>query len=148
VLSALVSFFFAAALGFPFTGGQWHDRPAPINTDCHGNLPVAIESAITYLPLSHYSSMRDQYYFILDWEAVMDEQSSAVAVTDYKVMKALRRHYSFHNVLDSKAFLQENQRFIVSNHPGRMWFETKIKGNPKYSWQKLRNGLILVEKAE
>jgi hypothetical protein len=147
VLAILVSCFIFLPVSYPFIRGQWREnRPASIEAMGYAKLPIVIESALTYLPLFHYSEQRESYYFILDWEAALDERGSPVAVADFKVMNAMKRHYVFPNAVEHHGFLKQHNRFLVYDEKDRVWFESRIKTNSKYNWTDLGNDLVLVER--
>lgn len=111
-----------------------HQELPGLNDDKYGysELPIAVQSPHVYLPRFYYSPKHNRYFFILDWQAALDQKSSLNSTVDYKIMNALKRNYPEQNVVQSQHFLEKNHRFLVLDEDGRTWFEIRIKNDPKY----------------
>lgn len=95
----------------------------PGTTDATGGydeLPVVIQMAGPFLERIHYAPNPERYYYILDWEAAVDEHSGLFTPQEYKHMEAIKRNYPHlfqNNVLTTEEFLKRFDRFIVLDHP-------------------------------
>jgi hypothetical protein len=104
-----------------------------------------------FLQRFHYSSERDKYFFILDWEVAIDKRSGLFPTQEYKHLVALRRNYPtlFKNqIINSEVFLNKYNRFLVlttKDYPQKCslepklenlhcsrWLEMRIMSNPHY----------------
>jgi len=84
------------------------------------NLPIVVQlSSHTFVQNLHYSSHPDQYYFILDWEAAVNEHSGSFGPQEFKHLTALKRNYPklFKNVVTTEEFLSKYDRFLVLDSP-------------------------------
>lgn len=131
-----------------------------VKDDSYGytTLPIAVELGHDFLPRFHYSSERNRYFHILDWETALNNTSSVFATGDYTHLSALKRHYPFINSIQSEEFLHKYKRFLVLNEPekDRDWFEVRLENNAGYKvrllgkvngqWQPIE--LFLVERKE
>lgn len=103
-------------------------------------LPIITESPHDYLPRFHYSSNEQNYYLVLDWEAAIDTQSVLAATAEYKLMKAIKKFYPFHNIIESDELLEKFDNFLVLDRKGRRWSEMRIENNPDYQCFQIKNG--------
>ncbi|MEJ7828302.1 MAG: hypothetical protein WKF91_08910, partial [Segetibacter sp.] len=81
----------------------------------YSGLPVVVQSSHTFLQNLHYSPNPDKYYFMLDWQAAIDENSGTFSPQEFKHMEALKRNYPqmFKNVVSTDNFLNKYDRFLV-----------------------------------
>jgi hypothetical protein len=136
------------------------------------DLPIAVQSSHNFLQIFHYVSEKSRYFFILDWEAAVDENSGLFPPQEYKHLDALKRVYPEkfnNNIIQSDNFLQKYNRFLVldkqdyekkcssqgfvggwENVHCPQWLEMRILSNPVYQVQprikKERETLLLVER--
>jgi hypothetical protein len=103
-------------------------------------LPIITESPDDYLSCFHYSNGQQNYYLVLDWEAALDSQSVLAATAEYKLMKAIKRYYPFHNIVESDELLEKFDNFLVIDRKGRRWSEMRIENNPDYQYFKIKCG--------
>jgi hypothetical protein len=96
--------------------------------------PVAIESPIEYLPMTHYSGAPGRPFFvILDWEDALDPKATLQATVDYKVMTRWKANgYLADGIVQGDAFLCAHDRFLVVDTPQHLWFEKRVKNNPAF----------------
>jgi len=82
------------------------------------DLPIVVQSSHDFVRRLHYSPQEDRYFFILDWEAALDNASGLFTPQEYKHMDALKRNYPdlFHNVVESKFFLKTYSKFLVLDY--------------------------------
>ena len=128
------------------------------------DLPIVVQSSHDFVRRLHYSPQKERYFFILDWEAALDNASGLFTPQEYKHMDALKRNYPdlFHNVVESNFFLKTYSNFLVLDyldysqkckpqdfHCPR-WLEMRLLSNPQYKVTHLGNiygeALLLVEK--
>ena len=120
-----------------------------------------------FLRRLYYSPDRNRDFFILDWQAAIDNSSGLFPPQEYKHMEALKRNYPelFHNIVKSGDFLKEHARFLVLEHLNKRkrftlqpkweniycprWLEMKIFSNRNYKWKVIgqveRRNLLLVD---
>ncbi|MBD2028335.1 hypothetical protein [Leptolyngbya sp. FACHB-711] len=118
------------------------------------NLPVAIQFSSWFTQIFHYSSERYRHFFILDWEAAVNENSGSFTPQEYKHLDALKRVYPErfrNNIIQSDDFLQNYDRFLVIDERDYrrkcplksvdkdweyiqcpQWLEMRILANPAY----------------
>ena len=131
----------------------------------YGSLPIVTTHSHDFVKRFHYSTERERYFFVLDWEAALDVRSGLFGPQEYKTMDALKRDYSeiFGNhIVQLSDFLGQHYRFLVladmNYRPRYMaqdfhrprWLETRIQNNPAYKTSTLGmvdgRRLVLVEK--
>jgi hypothetical protein len=114
------------------------------------DLPIVVQFSHNFLKRLHYSPERNRYFFILDWQAAVDNSSGLFTTQEYKHMEALKRNYPelFKHVIKSEDFLNRYTRFLVlddldyekkctldpqwDNISCPKWLEMRIISNPKY----------------
>jgi len=123
------------------------------------DLPIVLQFSGRFMPTFHYSSNRERYFFILDWQAAVDENSGSFSPQEYKHLDAFRRIYPElfqKNIVASEDFLEKHSRFLVvsdnlntgENCPLQViglekynkwedfqcpqWLKREILSNPKY----------------
>jgi hypothetical protein len=106
------------------------------------DLPIALEAGHDFFPRFYYSDKPSRYFHILDWETAVNNVTSVFATGDYVFLNAISRHYPFIQSVQSTAFLEKYDRFLVLNEGddnlGRgKWFEARIKDNPNYQVKRL-----------
>jgi hypothetical protein len=82
----------------------------------YSNLPIVVSFGGRFVPKFHYSSERQRYFFVLDWEAALDKHSGLFPPQEYKHLDALKRIYPDRfndNIIQSENFLQKYDRFLV-----------------------------------
>jgi len=84
------------------------------------SLPIVVQlSSNTFVQNLHYSTTPDRYYFIVDWEAAVNEGSGTFGPQEFKHLTALKRNYPniFKNVVTTEEFLSKYDRFLVLDYP-------------------------------
>jgi 4-amino-4-deoxy-L-arabinose transferase-like glycosyltransferase len=122
-----------------------HARPGQAELAGHEGLFVVCESPHWYLPRHHYQPDRN-YLFVLDWEAALQRGNALNSTVDYKLMSAMKRHFPQHRIVESKRFLEANDRFLLLDEDARRWSEMRIEHNREYRTRRLRGNLFLVER--
>lgn len=122
VLSALMllTYFLTRPLLYARTVKRYAQPGITDATGGYNDLPVVIQMAGPFLERIHYAPNPERYYYILDWEAAVDEHSGLFTPQEYKHMEAIKRNYPHlfqNNVLTTEEFLQRFDRFIVLDHP-------------------------------
>jgi hypothetical protein len=129
------------------------------------DLPIVTSHSHDFVKRFHYSTERERYFFVLDWEAALDVRSGLFGPQEYKTMDALKRDYSEifgDHIVQLSDFLGQHQRFLVladMNYRPRWsapyfhrprWLETRIENNPGFKTTTLGmvdgRRLLLVEK--
>jgi hypothetical protein len=137
------------------------------------DLPVVISTSHEFMQFLHYSQDPERYYFILDWEAAVNEYSGTFSPQEFKHMEAWKRNYPhyFGNVVPSEQFLASYSRFLVLDLPDHerkcllrstgmrniwdvlqcpQWVEMRLIQNDAYDVSRLESGdgfsVLLVEK--
>ncbi|HBE17708.1 MAG TPA: hypothetical protein DDW51_08855 [Cyanobacteria bacterium UBA11367] len=125
------------------------------------NLPIVVQASHDFLQRLQYSPDRHRYFFILDWQAAVDNSSGLFTPQEYKHLEALKRHYPelFQNVTKSDTFINEYEHFLVldsvdynkkctlepnwDNISCPRWLEMRILHNPDYKVKDM--GIIKLE---
>jgi hypothetical protein len=91
-------------------------------------LPIAVESALLFLPLIHYApSDNSPYFFVVDWEAALDSHSSPSATIETKGMRVFRRQGFFaEHIVEGTTFLCEHPLFAVLDGAHYQWAERRV----------------------
>jgi hypothetical protein len=110
------------------------------------NLPIVVDTPHGYLPRFMYSPYRKNYFYLLDWEAASVAKNDLHATSDFKYMRAVKNYVPELNIVQSEAFLQTHERFIVVNTISKDWFEYRIQNNPHYMIEKLATSTYLVSR--
>lgn len=99
-------------------------------------LPVVVEDANTFLPLTFYRRERDpQYYYPLDWDAALGSESLHATV-QYKLLRNWKNAgYLVDNILTSRQIACDFSRFVVLDSPGLSWLRIRIQNNPDFQVQ-------------
>lgn len=134
-------------------------------------LPIVVQASGQFLERVHYSPERNKYFFILDWQAAVDDASGQFSPQEYKHLDAIKRNYPklFQNqILQSQDFLNKYKKFLVLDYldykkkcPLKakgpkwddihcpQWLEKRILSNPAYQVKYLGanygESLLLVE---
>ena len=130
-------------------------------------LPIVVQFSHDFFRRLYYSPDRNRYFFILDWQAAIDNSSGLFPPQEYKHMEALKRNYPelFQNIVKSGDFLKDRGRFLVLKHLNERkkctlepkweniycprWLEMRILSTRKYKLtvigQVERRDLLLVE---
>jgi len=139
-------------------------------------LPIAVQSSDQFLKRVYYSPERNRYFFILDWQAAVDNASGQFGPQEYKHLDAIKRNYPNlfpNNIITSEDFLRSYNRFLVLDYkdynkkcPSEVmglekardwedmhcprWVEMRLLSNPNYKVTHLGDiygeALLLVEK--
>ncbi|MFD2247914.1 glycosyltransferase family 39 protein [Pontibacter ruber] len=150
--------------------------PDAFATDGYDDLPLVVSFSHIFLQTQHYSPQRKKFFFILDWEAAVDENSGLFSPQEYKHLDAIRRNYPErfgNNILTSDEFLSRFDRFLVADYPDYtrkcpaeprgmatarawidvhcpQWVEMRLLNNARYKVTYLNNSywytMLLVEK--
>jgi hypothetical protein len=143
---------------------QYNQEPIPGLTDDkfgYTELPIVVQRSHDFLKRLHYSANRSRYFFILDWEAAIDEASGLFGPQEYKELAAIGRNYPElgKQIVDSAAFLKAHDRFLVIDYPDfdkkcppkvtaglhtpweddhcPQWVEKRLLNNPHYDVERL-----------
>ena len=114
----------AILLVFPVVRANKHHKSSYyesfVNLKEYTSLPVVVQfAANTYIQSLYYSPNPDKFYFIVDWEVALDEDSGTFGPQEFKHLKALKRNYPklFKNVVTTEEFLKKYDRFLVLDYP-------------------------------
>jgi hypothetical protein len=83
------------------------------------DLPVVCQLAGIFPVYMAYSEHRDQYFYVLDHDAAMEEASGPFGFQEYKHMDALQRNYGNYfkdQIIESEDFLNRFQKFLVLDY--------------------------------
>ena len=96
-------------------------------------LPVIVEDANTFVPLTYYSRGKNNpYYYIADWDVAL-RSASLHATVQYKLMRNARSvGYYNGRIIDTDDALCRFPSFIVLDGPGLRWYEERIRDNPNF----------------
>ncbi|MEP0913992.1 hypothetical protein NDI45_24080 [Leptolyngbya sp. GB1-A1] len=155
----LITYFLSQPIKFArsFTRQELHGtilQKVDLSELDYRNLPVAIQFSSWFTQIFHYSSERYRHFFILDWEAAVNENSGSFTPQEYKHLDALKRVYPErfrNNIIQSDDFLQNYDRFLVIDERDYrrkcplksvdkdweyiqcpQWLEMRILANPAY----------------
>lgn len=84
------------------------------------DLPRVIPFSSQMLIRNFYSSERNKYFFILDWESALSKYGGLFTTQEYKHMQAWRRNFPErfgNNILTNDEFLARYDRFLVLDEP-------------------------------
>jgi len=114
-------------------------------------LPIVVPFSHDFLERFHYSSERNRYFFILDWQVDLDPTSGLFSTQQYKHMEAWKRNYPnwFQNhIVKSEEFLDRYKQFLILTKPDYTrectlektsknqycprWIEMRIMSDPSY----------------
>jgi hypothetical protein len=133
------------------------------------NLPIVTQFSHDFVTRFFYSPQRNRYFFILDWDAALDNASGLFPPQEYKHLDALKRNYSkyfLNHIIQSKNFLKAHPMFLVldyldyhkkcslerkhKNFHCPQWLEKRILSNSRYKVTELgeideNRKLLLVE---
>jgi hypothetical protein len=101
------------------------------------DLPVVLQASHQFIRRIHYSPEKDRYYFILDWQAAVDEKSGQFSPQEYKHMEAFRRLYPAtfqRQVLTSEEFLARHDQFLVIDYADYTR-KCPLKAKGIHNWQ-------------
>jgi len=133
-------------------------------------LPIVIQNSHVFLQYLHYSPERKRYFFILDWQAALNEASGLFGPQEFKNLEALARNYPDLNahIVYGENFLRMYDRFLVAGSlesntrvcsckiKGGLhtkwedlscpqWLRMRVVANPRYKVQALGKTMLLVE---
>jgi hypothetical protein len=97
-------------------------QPLPGSNDSaygYTDVPVVTQFSHDFVRRLHYSPERSRYFFILDWQAAVDDESGLFAPQEYKHMEALKRNYPElfqNNIIQSEEFLDAYSQFLVLDY--------------------------------
>jgi hypothetical protein len=103
----------------------------------YDDLPVVIQASHQFMRKIHYSPRKSRYYFVLDWQAALDEKSGQFSPQEYKHMEAFKRNYpdTFNsNILDHQEFLAKYERFLVMDYTDYTR-KCPLKAKGIHNWQ-------------
>jgi hypothetical protein len=107
----------------------------------YNDLPIVAQHSHMFLRRLHYSPVRNRYFFILDWEASVNEASGLFGPQEFKNLEAIARNYPDleKHIVSSEEFLRVHDRFLVI---GSLEANTKIcscdiKGGVRTKWEEL-----------
>ena len=96
----------------------------------HPELPIVCQRSHDFLTRVHYSPQADRYRFLLDWEEVSSPEDTRRATVEYKILDAVRRHYSglyHHHIVDAQEFLRTHPAFLMHDIPGNPWVARRLR---------------------
>jgi hypothetical protein len=103
------------------------------------NLPIVEQASHQFMRKTHYSPQKSRYYFILDWQAAVDEESGQFSPQEYKHLDAFKRNYpeTFkNNILSSQDFLAKHERFLVIDYADYTR-KCPLKAKGIHNWQNI-----------
>jgi len=146
------------------TPGLYHDKVG------YNDLPIVIQHSHVFLRCLHYSPARNRYFFILDWEAAVNEASGLFGPQEFANLEAIARNYPElqKHIVSGEDFLRTHDRFLVSGSfesntkvcscdikggvrtkwedlSCPQWLRTRLLDNPRYKIQALDKTMLLVE---
>jgi hypothetical protein len=149
-----------ALLGKPLIYARGFERePRPgcdDNQFGYADLAIVVQPSHSFLSRLQYSPERDRYFFILDWEAAVSEESGLFGPQEYKELEAVGRQYPAlgKHIVQGADFLAAHQRFLVLDYEEfnkpcscnvrgsgtdfralhcPQWVEKRLLHNPQYS---------------
>jgi hypothetical protein len=98
-------------------------------------LPIAVESALLFLPLMHYAPAdTNSYFYVLDWDAALDSKSPPSATIETKGMRIFRRQGFFaKHIVEGPAFLCEHPVFAMLDGERYQWAERRVLGDSAFA---------------
>jgi Predicted membrane protein len=115
--------------------GSYHDKIG------YNDLPIVVQHSHVFLRCVHYSPARNRYFFILDWDAAVNEASGLFGPQEFKNLEAIARNYPDlrKHIVSGEEFLRMHDRFLVL---GSLESNTKvcscdIKGGLHTKWEDL-----------
>ena len=123
-------------------------------------LPIVVQHSHEFLKRLHYSAGRNRYFFVLDWQAAVDEASGLFGPQEYAELQAIRRNYPDlgRHIIDGEDFLSTHDAFLVVDSrdfdrkcPPKVagartrwedidcpqWVEKRLLNNPQYKVKSL-----------
>jgi hypothetical protein len=106
----------------------------------YSSLPIVVPTSHVFMQNLYYAPNPERYYFILDWEAAVDEHSGTFSPQEFKHMEAWKRRYpqQFKNVVATDEFLSANSRFLVLDNPGHTRKCSLQAKGLKHVWESLQ----------
>jgi hypothetical protein len=105
----------------------------------YNDLPIVVQNSHVFLRRIHYSPARNRYFFILDWDAAVNEASGLFGPQEFKNLEAIARNYPDlqKHIVSGEEFLSMHDRFLVL---GSLEANTKvcssdIKGGLRTKWE-------------
>ncbi|QHT71037.1 hypothetical protein GXP67_32490 [Rhodocytophaga rosea] len=101
------------------------------------DLPVVEQTSHQFMRKIHYSPQKNRYYFILDWQAPIDEKSGQFSPQEYKHLDAFKRNYPKifeNNIMSSQDFLAKYERFLVMDYAAYTR-KCPLKAKGIHNWQ-------------
>jgi hypothetical protein len=108
-----------------------------LNHSLGSELPVLVEDANTFIPLTYYAGPGPGYYYVLDWTSAVHSQSLHATVQSKLMRNAKIVGYNRDRILDATEAQCNFDSFIVLDSPGIAWFKSHIADNAAFTVQKL-----------
>jgi len=115
--------------------GLYHDKLA------YNDLPIVVPNSHVFLRCLQYSPATNRYFFILDWQAALNEASGLFGPQEFENMEAIARNYPDlrKHIVYGEDFLRMYDRFLVI---GSLESNTKacsceVKGGLHTKWEDL-----------
>jgi hypothetical protein len=136
----------------------------------YDDLPIVVQDSHVFLRRLHYSPARNRYFFILDWEAAVNETSGLFGPQQFKNLEAIARNYPDleKHIVSGEEFLRMHDRFLVlgsleSNSKVcsceirgvttkwqdlscPQWLRLRVVSDPHYHIQRLGKAMLLVDR--
>lgn len=137
----------------------------------YNDLPIVVQHSHVFLRRLHYSPARNRYFFILDWDASVNEASGLFGPQEFKNLEAIARNYPDlqKHIVSSEEFLRIHDRFLVlgslesntkvcscdikggvrtkwEDLSCPQWLRLKVLADPHYRVQALGKGMLLVNR--
>ena len=130
---------------------KWQIPGTNDNKYGYESLPIVLQLSHDFLVRFHYSTERFRYFFILDWQAAINDASGLFPPQEYKHLEAIKRNYPNvfdNNIIKTEEFFKMYKRFLVlddkdytrkcnlekkfENLHCSQWLEMRIMNNPHY----------------
>jgi hypothetical protein len=117
---ALIVFFTLQPLWYAH---RFHQQTMPGADDekfGHGELPIVSQTGSQFLMRQYYAPRPERYFFVLDEEAALAEESGQYGPQEHRHMEAIRRHYAHvfkGRIMDGDDFLREHREFLIVDYP-------------------------------
>ncbi len=136
----------------------------------YNDLPIVVQHSHVFLRRLHYTPARNRYFFILDWQAALNEASGLFGPQEFKNLEAIARNYpDLHkHIVYGEDFLRIYDRFLVigslesntkvcscdvkgvqtkwEDLSCPQWLRLKVLADPHYRIQALGKGMLLVNR--
>ncbi len=147
-----------------FSPGLYDDKVG------YNDLPIVVQHSHVFLRRLHYSPVRNRYFFILDWQAALNEASGLFGPQEFKNLEAIARNYPDlrKHIVYGEDFLRRYDRFLVigslesntkvcscdvkglntkwEDQSCPQWLKLRVLTNSHYKIQRLGKTMLLVDR--